>query len=628
MRILLPPPLETPPPPQSFYKDFNLLLKNQLRVSWNKLLHKPKGTIVAIVIVALGLLAMISSLGFLAYGALGSVSYEAMEGFLSLLFMGGLVSQIFFGITAAFAALYMSEDLEILFMAPVSLKAVFAVKSLSVIGSNFLAAALFVFLPGIFYGLFFQAGLSFYILVLLVGLGLLTIGTAIAELLNLLVMRLVPPHRSKEAVGFIGALAGILIALFFQLPNLMLSSEGQFDLSSWLTGNEQILSLMNLFPWGWGAQALVAGMSGEFFSGLGWSLLILVLGVVLFLLSFSLLERGFRRGFISLSQGEGGRRRTKGPKRSSSERTFSENSSDERTGLKGVFSTLNEEPLAKASPLRGMWAVAKKDLLYLKRDTREWFGYLTPLIIMGFFIAQYLFAATPSSKSSLITIFIMYTIMFSGNMALLSFGREGESDWLLNSVPLGGWPVVWGKLLAAVLPTLVLMEALLVGTAVAIGLSATMIFALAIGAIFLSLGSSAIGLFYSINNSRFNPESPQQRISPGASLFMYLVNLIFVLLLSIGLLYLFAPDEVVLVLQGLPPVTYEGGFWSAILYGLYLLSRPLLWPTWARLFIGVPITAGIWASMFFGFMAATVRQSRKGFRVEIVTSKKKTKRNK
>ncbi|MEL1134292.1 hypothetical protein AAC978_03825 [Desulfitobacterium sp. THU1] len=604
-----------------------LLLRSQLRVSWNKFRYRAKKTILVGLLIALGILAFISSLGYLAYGALESMTYEALQGFLSLLFLGGLVSQIFFGITAAFATLYMSEDLELLFMAPVSLKAVFAVKSLTVIGSNLVAAAFFVFLPGFFYGLFFQAGVAFYVLVVLVTLGLLALGTAIAELLNMLVMRLVPPHRSKEAVGFIGALAGIMIALFFQIPNMLMNQDEKVDMSAWFTGNQELLNVMNYFPWGWGAQSLVAGISGEFLSGLGWSLLILFVGVLLFILAFNLVERGFRRGFISLSQGEGGRQRTK--QRKTSSMTVASDSSvakqSQQSPVKS-FLTQDEVSTQKASLLYGAWSVAKKDLLYLKRDSREWFGYLTPLIIMAFFIAQYLFAATPGSESSLITIFIMYTIMFSGNMALQSFGREGESDWLLNSVPLGGWPVVWGKLLAAVLPTLVLMEALLVGTAVAINLSTTMILALAIGAIFLSFGSSSIGLFYSINNCRFNPDSPQQRISPGGSLFMYFVNMLFVLLLSIGLLYLFRPDELVVFLQGLPPYTYEGGFWSALLYALYLLSRPLLWTTWARVLIGAPVTLIVWATVFFGFMAATVRQSRKGFRVEIITSKKKKKK--
>ena len=211
----------------SFLQDFDLLLRNQVRVSFNTLRQRRKRTLIGMVVIVLIFLSLMVSLGSIAYGTLEAIPPQAAQGFLALLFMVGMASQIFFGITAAFAALYMSDDLELLFMAPVPLKVVFAVKSLAVIGSNFLTAILFAFLPGVFYGLLFNAGGLFYILVLIVGLGLWVIGTAIAELINLLVMRIVPPHRSKEAVGFIGALAGIMIALVFQIPNLLTNREIQ-----------------------------------------------------------------------------------------------------------------------------------------------------------------------------------------------------------------------------------------------------------------------------------------------------------------------------------------------------------------------------------------------------------------
>jgi ABC-2 type transport system permease protein len=615
VKIILPPALEAPPPPQSFLRDFMLLTKNQMRVSWNKWRHLPKKNLILMGFLLVWLLIFLIYLGSLAYGAIGSVPFELGQGLLSLLFMSGLVAQIFFGLTAAFTTLYMSEDLELLFMAPVSVKAVFAVKSLSVFASNLATAVLFVLLPGVFYGLLFQAEGFFYLTVVLVTLGLLTIGTALAELLNLFVMRIVPPHRSKEAVGFIGAVAGIVIVLMIQLPNMVMGREEQFDIGAWLLGNAEMLKVMGFFPWGWASKALVAAISGNVLSGLGWCLLLFLLGILLFSLAFSFVERGFRRGFISLSQG--GRHETKGKGKELAE---------VKTSQQIVSQLLENMSNVKASALTGIWAVAKKDLLYLKRDTREWFGYLVPLIIMAFFIVQYLLSGSEGSRTSVVAVLIMYTVMFSGNMALQSFGREGESDWLLNSVPLAGWPVVLGKLLASVLPTLVLMEALLIGTGVAIDLSFSVLLAFAIGAILLSLGSSAIGLFYSINNSRYNPESPQQRIAPGASMIMYLINLVFILFLTVGSIYIFRPAELIAFLEQLPSVTYEGGFLSAIIFGLYLLSRPLLWPAWAGVLTGILVTGVVWSGMFFGFMAATVRQSRKGFRVELVAGKKKKNR--
>jgi ABC-2 type transport system permease protein len=612
VKVILPPPFSAPPPGRSPARDFVLLLKNEIRVTWNTVRQRPVKTIAGVLVLLLLALSLLGSLGYYAYGALKSMPPQIVQGFLSLLFMAGLTGQIFFGVTTAFVSLYMSDDLELLFMAPIPFKVVFAVKSLSVLASNLLVAFLFAFLPGVFAGLFFRAPAGFYFLVLLVSCGLLLTGTAVAELINLLVMRLVPPHRSKEAVGFIGALTGILIALVSQLPGMLLGGEGKTDLNAWLGGQSKLLQVMDFFPWGWGSTALVRGLTGSYLAGLGWSLLVILTGIVLFGLAFVLVERGFRRGFISLSQGEGGRRRKTRP---GAAKPAAQAPSPAMTS----YLMPKAETLTQASPWAGAWAVARKDWLAFKRDTREWFTFLMPLILMAFFIGRYFVSPSVSNSSSLITVLVIYTLMFSGNMALRSFGKEGESDWILNTVPLAGWPVVWGKLAAAVLPTLILMEVLVIGSAVALHLAINLILVIAPAVLFLSLGSSAIGLYYSINYCRYNPDKPQMRISPGASLVMYLINLLFLLFLGLGVGYLFPPAELVSLLRGIPPVTFHGGFLSVVLYGLYHAALPMLWPPLGRIVLGLLLTLGGWSLIFFGFMAATVRQSKKGFRVELVT---------
>lgn len=608
MKIL--PPLTQAPPARSFWQDFRLLAATELRLTWNKLRQWPLKTWLFLALPALSFLVLLVLLGETAYGALETMSPEIGQGFLSLIFMGGVISSVFFGVTAAFATLYMSEDLELLFVAPVSTRAIFAVKTLKVALSNLFVSFLLVFLPGLFFGLLLKAPFLYYLWLVIIVLSLLALGTALAELLNLMVMRIVPPHRSKEAVGFIGAISGIVIALLFQIPNLIMSSGAKLDLAGWLASQQQLLKIMNWFPWGWGSLALTRGAQGSNLAALLWSLLTLAMAIAVFSPAFLLVERGFRRGWISLSQGEGGRKKTKTRKI----KTAPQENAPVRAW---------DESLVKASPLNGMWAVAKKDLLSLKRDTREWFGYLTPLIIMAFFIGKTLFLPGGGAKESLIMILIMYTVMFSGNMALQSFGREGESDWLLNSVPLAGWPVVWGKLLAAVLPTLVLMEALLTGTAIAIGLPANIIIAMAVGAILISLSASAIGLFYSINNCRYNPDNPKQKINTSAAFLMFLINGLFTGLLALCLAYIFPPAPLLDIIQQLPPLDFVWGFPETLLWLLYLLSRPFTWAPAARILFGLTVTLAIWAAVFFGFMQATVRQSRKGFQVQLVTSIKK-----
>jgi ABC-2 type transport system permease protein len=617
LKFELLPPLTTAPPARSFWQDFTLLLTNQLRVTWNKIRHWPRAALVGTAVSALLITTLLVYLGGLSHGLLQQMNPGTARGFLSLIFLTGFGGVLFFGITAAFATLYMSDDLELLFMAPVSTRAVFAVKSLVVAGGNAVTVLLFVFLPALFYGLLFGAGPLFYPWAVLVGLGLWASGTAVAELLNLLVMRIVPPHRSREAVGVLGGLGGLLIALFFQIPNLVMQSSERFDPSGWLDGQHKLFRLMDYFPWGWGSRALAAGAVGDYWIALGWILLLLFLSVLLLVPAFSLVERGFRHGWISLSREQGAGRRKRG-------QNMKEDAGlalRDKNGLR--FLSAATAAGADAPAWRGMWAVAKKDLLYLKRDSREWFGYLIPLIILAFFIAQNIFLPGAPSRSSLVTILALYTIMFSGNMAAQSFGREGESEWILNSVPLAGWSVVWGKLLAAVLPTLVLMELMLLGTALTMGLSARMMLLSAAGALLLTLAASAVGLFFSINHCRYHPDNPRQRIAPGAAWLMFLLNLILILLMAAGLLIVFAPAELTGILTALPPLDFSWNLSGILLYLLSLLIRPFFWaPLW-RVTAGVSITTGVWAAFFYGAMAATVRQSRKGFRVEMVTAAKK-----
>ncbi len=617
MIIDLPTPLTEAPPARSFGQDFKLLLAAQLRVTWNKIRHWPRGALIGAALTPLLLLSLLFFLAQLSYGALSEQTPDIGRSFLSLFFLAGFCGLIFFGITTAFATLYMSDDLELLFMAPLSTRAVFAVKSLVVAGGGFITVLIFIFLPALFYGFLFGAGPLFYLWAVLVALGLWATGIALAELLNLLVMRIVPPHRSREAVGLLGGVGGLLIALFFQIPNLIIQGNEQLDLSGWLGRQQELMRVMDFFPWGWASRALAGAAAGNQWSGLGWSLLLLALGAAILGAAFLLVERGFRRGWITLTQGEGGRHSRKGRHRE--KRTAEALPGDERS----LYLPISPEAAVKSSSWRGMWAVAKKDLLYLKRDSREWFGYLIPLILLAFFIGQHIFLPGGSSQASLVSILTIYTIMFSGNMAAQSFGREGESEWILNSVPLAGWPVVWGKLAAAALPTLILMESMLLGTALATGLSTSMALLMAAGAILLTLAASAMGLFFSINNCRFHPDNPRQRIAPGAVWLMFLLNLILILLMSGGLCIMFAPAELARLLQGIAPVPFTWSFPGLPLYLLSLLLRPFSWAPFWRTASGAAITGGIWAAFFFGFMAATVRQSRKGFHVEIVTTSKR-----
>lgn len=593
------PPLTQAPQPGSFWQDLRLLVSVELRLLKNKLRQWTLGIWLLIGLPSLGILALLIYFACQAFTYSGTMAPELSHGILSFIFLAGVAFNVLFGTVAAFTTLYMSPDLEMLFAAPISTRAVFTVKTLKVTISNFFATSFFVLLPGFFIGLLQKAPFFYYLQLLIIFIALLILGTALAELLNLVVMRMVPSHRSKEAVGFISALSGILIALLFQVPSLIIANS---DPMGWFQNQAQFINAMDYLPWGWSARALTSAAHGNFLIATAWSLLTLVFAAILMAPAFLLVEKGFRRGWISLSQGA-----TKKSVKSEKAITI--------TTPKTLFTWQNT--LEASSPLRGMWAVAKKDLLTIKRDTREWFGYLTPILLTAFFVGRTIFLPGAGANESLVTVLVLYTIMFSGNMASQSFGREGESDWLLNSVPLAGWPVVWGKLLGAVLPTLVLMELLLTGSAIALHLPFGSIIALAIGALLGTVSGSAVGLFYSINHCPYNPDNPRLKISFGATLMIFLINALLTAVLALGLIYIFSPDPLVMIAHHMPAPDYFAGFFARLLYTLF---RPLTWQPAMAITLGLALILGLWAAVFFAFMWGTVRKSRQGFQVQLVTS--------
>ena len=173
---------------------------------------------------------------------------------------------------------------------------------------------------------------------------------------------------------------------------------------------------MGYFPWGWGAKALGAEPGGvcqraglELTAPAGCSRPVF----------HSLYPAGARLpSGLDLPQPRSRRPAQKQPEQ--------HQAGDIKPSL--VQLTAGERVIGLASPLAGMWAVAKKDLLYMIRDTREWFGYMVPVLLMMFFVVRYIFFPVEQTAGSMISVLVMYTIMFSGNMALQSFGGKVKQN--------------------------------------------------------------------------------------------------------------------------------------------------------------------------------------------------------
>ncbi len=575
MKSLLFSPLTQAPPARSFWQDFFLLVKTQFLLYKNRLKQISRGQRMVSLTIFLLLAFSLAFIGRLLYGKLMDIPPLMVSGILPTIFLLGITVQLFFGVTAAFNIFYASKDLELLFVAPVSSKAVFASKTFYVMNSTLLPTVFFIFLPGLFYGLLLGVSLFYYLWLLPVLLGLWALGSALASFLNIAIMRIVPPHRSKEAAGVLSIVTSLLFVVLYNLPMLLSGNKNIKDLAALIAAQENLIKVMNYFPWGWAGRALALGANNAHGKALGWSMAVLGLGLAIFLMALSLVEKGFRRGWLAISRGEGGRRRVRKKK-------VSRELVPPGKPKEGLLNINIAPSPAIASPLQGIWAVAKKDFLYIKRDVREWMNLLLPIIIPALLVLGAVFYPESGAQGYLINLLIIYSIFSANNLALKAFSREGEAEWLLNSVPLAGWPVVWGKFIGAAVPSLVIFGFLLVMAFIVFNFTLKIIVLLAGGGVLVVLASLAIGLYYSITNCRYNPDSPHAQTTAPISMVLY-------------------------------EFAFAGALAAMFFFFIETFIKHPLWQLVVFFSIAIPF----WGLVFFGFMKAVVNQSLKGFRVEI-----------
>src|SRR5690625_1145959 len=168
---------------------------------------------------------------------------------------------------------------------------------LSYIGIPLLAYVFFV-IPLFVYGIVTGASSLYYPVMLVTLLAVTIIGLSIAYLFNLVLIQLVPSNRANEFMTVMSFLSGIFVYVLFMLPNLTNEKPLQEVLVS------GVPLLPKWVPVSWGSTELVEANQGS----IGFLLpfiLFLLLAVCSIILTTSLVEKGFRTGWIRLSEGGG-----------------------------------------------------------------------------------------------------------------------------------------------------------------------------------------------------------------------------------------------------------------------------------------------------------------------------------
>lgn len=455
----------------------------------------------------------------------GNAAARLPESFISIMFsyifasVLGIV--ILIGVPQVFKDLYSSNELAHLFTLPIPTRNIFWVKY----AQSFVAVPGFFWLISIIlltiYGFAVKAPLLFFPVSYLSVLAVILIGMAVAYLINLIMVQIIPAHRAKELMTVMSALAGLFGYLSFQLPNYFMTGQEGDDLFSSLP------SMPKWLPLTWGADAIAKANLGEL-SFIVPLILIILLAIVLVLLATTLVEKGFRTGWIRLN--EGSRQKKK----------------HQRVKLQNKL-------------FHPIVFIGIKEWRSIQRDMREWVSFLPFLFIMVFPLfsmmgeregMQAIIAEPIISWSAAQGMFLFMLNFFGSSFASTTIGREANAIHLIRVLPINGWQLALGKFWISWFIPVCLLAIIEIGLGIFLHWSITYIVLGIVVMAWYGLGLAGLGLWLGTIGARHNPDNPQQRLKVGVSFVLMFATLIYLGLATLPILVTFFPIEEIVENEG------------------------------------------------------------------------------
>lgn len=455
----------------------------------------------------------------------------------SLGFFVALLLLIFSGFASMLNGLYLSNDMDMLIVAPIPSRAVFIYKFFGALGTQY--GLLFVLLlPALIgFGIGMAYRPAYYLMILPVLLLLPLLPAGLGSLLVMLVLRVMPPRRARDIVTVVGGLVGA----GFYLATVTFRADA-------IEPNPDLLRTLLIFdnpllPSSWAGRSIVAAGNGDWATAAFFGGLLGLVALAVFSFCVWLAERTYYAGLSDVASATGGTRKPRSSQ-----------------------PVAEREPgwLARLLPAQS-YAIMLKDLLLFRRDLTSLQGVMFPLLLAGFWTYQILrdlargdLDSAPGGGQGFVTIFglLIATVLcqsLANALAGSGLGREQRTLWLLKIAPVSISRLMIGKLALAYLPYLT------VGPLFVIGLgwlrAGSPLLVLAELAVLLMLGLGAVCVTFGLGAffPRLNETDPRRQVSTRASLLsslfymIYTGALLFLTLGLVGLVRLIIDDPGILV---------------------------------------------------------------------------------
>lgn len=412
-------------------------------------------TQVAYVIGALFLIFMSGSVGIFAAAladgsSLIQINAEILPGLLLTVVLFGVV---FVGFNQSLQALYLSDDLDKLLVAPIRTQAVMTAKLLSRLPTT-VGLLLVATIPAMLtFGFGLGLGVAYYFLGVVLILVTPLFGISLGALIAIFMVRLLPARRLNEWVGAASIVIGLILSILVYLPSLLGNNEDTFDPQTLAAVETFVNEFGDLpLPSVWVGAALVEFGRGQIiasaFSSLGFYLLITV---GFFLVTILLANRLYLSGWLRMQ----------------SSGTSREDIS-QRPGLFGRTS-LN-------------FILSFKDWILRVRDPRQLATVVTSIVLAIFFLffiirpqddGSSIFSAEPTAAGQLDILspgvivsglaYFVGWMAFSG-LALTTLSIERDSFYILKTAPISASQLFRAKTFSILVPYVLLVSiGLLIG---------------------------------------------------------------------------------------------------------------------------------------------------------------------
>ncbi len=418
--------------------------------------------------------------------------------------LGFFIFLLISGFTVSIHYLFISSDLPLLMVSPLSNHTIITFKLIEAMFAN---STLFFFMGVpifIVYGIIAQAQWYYYPLMIINALLFIAIPISIAFLVALLIVRIIPPQKAREFMAILLGISSLGIWLVLQSVRAATFDQTSPDFNPrTLTFVQQISQnlLFNILPSTWAARALSGFAHEDSRLILAYFLPLLVFVACVFTICIQLSKIAFKQGYIN------------------SEQTLTLRKKP-RIQQSRFWELINVPSLL--SGISG--SIFVRDFKLLFRDTRQLINILLFAVIMVIFpLLQKPEGLDSEFAPYYPYIFVMlFGTLFTGRISSRLIPIEGKSFWLTKLIPQSPLRLMLGKLMLGWLLSVILTWVAIAIISIHFHHPLHIILLALIIALCVTSAFSSLGLLIGIYFARFDWDHPKRMVNSTGGLILYL----------------------------------------------------------------------------------------------------------